>query len=86
MFGLSKLQDTITGLAIWRGSVISTWTLLGAEAVNAINGTLVKALKAPILVNAVLKSWPLQVYVHFKTIKAFHSMQPTIWKCDVLHL
>jgi hypothetical protein len=62
MFGLSKLQDKITGVVIWRDWVISTSTLLEAEAVTAINGTLVKALNAPILVNAVLKSWPLQVH------------------------
>ena len=61
MFGLFKLHDTITGVAIWRDWVISTSTL-GAEAVNAINVTPVKALKAPILENDVLKLWPLQVH------------------------
>ena len=72
MFGLSKLQDTTTGVAIWRDWVISTSTLLGAEAVNAINGTLVKALKAPILENDVLKLWPLQVH-SITLLKILHS-------------
>lgn len=69
---LSSELDTITGSFKCKDSMIFDCTSAGADAVNAIKGASVNALRPPSLSNAVLKSRPLQSYVIVHKIKATH--------------
>jgi hypothetical protein len=62
MLALSSEYDTIIGSFKCRDSMIFDCVSAGADAVNAIKGASVNALRPPSLSNAVLKSRPL--YTH----------------------
>ena len=59
MFALSSWRVTIAGCLSCRDLTIADSVSAEAEAVNAMNGTSVKALSPPILANAGRKSLPL---------------------------
>ena len=59
MLGRSISPWTNTGFCRWRERTIVSSISAGAEAVNAMTGTSVNALKLPIFSKEVLKSFPL---------------------------
>ena len=59
MLALSSWRVTLYGCLSCRDLTIADSVSVAAEAVNAMNGTSVKALSPPILANAGRKSLPL---------------------------